>query len=372
MTKILFLIHDLSVGGAEKVLVNLVNNMDPQRFDVTVMALFGGGVNEQFLKPHIHYKAVFRHTVPGNSKLMQLLTPRQLHRWFIRERYDIEVSYLEGPSARIISGCPNADTKLVSWIHVEQHTHEAASSSFRSYREAEKCYARFDKTICVSEYVKKDFHAIFPALRNLEVLYNTNETRQILAQMDEPVEDGMFRADEIKLVGVGKIVPVKGFDRMARIHKRLRDDGFPTHFYALGVGPEQENIERYLAENRLTDSYTFLGYQTNPYKYVAKCDLFVCASTAEGFSTAATEALIVGTPVCTTEVSGMREMLGEHDEWGVVTENSEEALYHGIKRLLSDPSLLAHYKEKAAERGKFFSTENTVKAVEELLTGITD
>ena len=49
------------------------------------------------------------------------------------------------------------------------------------------------------------------------------------------------------------------------------------------------------------------------------------------------------------------------------TENDEEALYHGIKRLLDDPALLAHYKKQAAERGKTFSTENTVKAVEEML-----
>ena len=51
--RVLFLIHDLGHGGAEKVLVNLVNNMDRNKFDITVMALFGGGVNEQFLKPEI-------------------------------------------------------------------------------------------------------------------------------------------------------------------------------------------------------------------------------------------------------------------------------------------------------------------------------
>ena len=70
------------------------------------------------------------------------------------------------------------------------------------------------------------------------------------------------------------------------------------------------------------DTYVdFLGYQTNLYKYVAKCDLFVCASHAEGFSTAATEALILGVPVCTVEVSGMKEMLGENNEYGIITEN---------------------------------------------------
>ena len=103
---------------------------------------------------------------------------------------------------------------------------------------------------------------------------------------------------------------------------------------------------------------------------MSKCDLFVCASFAEGFSTAATEALIVGTPVCTVEVSGMKEMLGENNEWGVVTENSEESLYQGIKQLLDHPALLAHYKQKATERGRMFSTENTVKAVETMLLGL--
>ncbi|MBR0136232.1 MAG: glycosyltransferase, partial [Clostridia bacterium] len=97
---------------------------------------------------------------------------------------------------------------------------------------------------------------------------------------------------------------------------------------------------------------------------------FVCASMAEGFSTAATEALIVGTPVCTVEVSGMKEMLGENNEYGIVTENSEEGLYRGIKSLLDDPELLAHYKRKAEERGRSFSTETTVKAVEDMLLSL--
>ena len=115
---------------------------------------------------------------------------------------------------------------------------------------------------------------------------------------------------------------------------------------------------------------TLLGYDTNPYQYIARADLFVCASFSEGFSTAATEALIVGTPVCTVEVSGMKEMLGENDEYGIVTENSEEALYEGIKRLLDDPALLAHYRKQAALRGEQFSTEKTVKAVEDMLLGL--
>lgn len=369
MTKILFLIHDLGQGGAEKVLVNLVNNMDRSKFDISVTALFGGGVNEQFLAPDIRFRAVFPKEVPGNSKLMKLLTPRQLHRLCVKERYDIEVSYLEGPSARVISGCPDEGTKLVSWIHVEQHTMARLAGSFRSEAEARRCYGRFDRTVCVSQYVHDDFCALLDFQKPCQVLYNTVESDKIVSgaaeETAEIADDGALR-----LMAVGTLKESKGYMRLLSIVRRLRQEGLPVHLYILGIGPLQQEMERYIQKNALERAVTLLGYQTNPYKYVARCDLFVCASFAEGFSTAATEALIVGTPVCTVEVSGMKEMLGEHDEWGVVTENSEEALYQGLRRLLRDPALLAHYKQKAAERGKSFRTEHTVKAVEDMLLGM--
>lgn len=367
MKKVLFLIHDLGPGGAEKVLVNLVNNMDREKFDITVMALFDVGVNKQFLKPHIKYKYCFKRMFRGNSHVMKLFSPKMLHKWFIKEHYDIEVSYLEGPSARVISGCQDQNTKLISWIHVEQHTKKIAAQAFRTYNESKKCYERFHQTICVSEFVKNDFLSIYPTLNNVSVLYNTNETRQILEQSKEPVEDGLFFDGEIRICGVGKLIKNKGFDRLLRVHKRLIDENYPIHTYLLGDGADRSKLEDYIVENSLSDSVTLLGYKTNPYKYVANCDIFVCSSYSEGFSTAATEALIVGTSVVTTLVSGMKEMLGENNEYGIITENSEEALYSGLKTLLDEPALLAKYKEKATERGKLFSTEATVKAVEEML-----
>lgn len=363
MKKILFLIHDLGQGGAEKVLVNLVNNMDREKFDITVMALFGGGVNEQFLKPHIRLKTVFGKTFPGNSHVMKLLSPELLHRLFIREKYDIEVSYLEGPSARIISGCPEKDTKLVSWIHVEQHTKDKLASSFRNFREAEQCYNYFHQTVCVSEFVKDDFCSILNFEKPCRVLYNTVESERILEKSKETAHE-LDGDAEFRLVAVGTLKESKGYMRLLSVIKHLLEEGAPVRLYILGIGPLQEEMERYIGENNLRDFVKLLGYQTNPYKYVAKCDLFVCASFAEGFSTAATEALIVGTPVCTVEVSGMKEMLGENNEWGIVTENDEEALYQGIRALLRNPEQLAYYRERAAERGMAFGTDKTVRDVE--------
>lgn len=369
MKKILFLIHDLGQGGAEKVLINLVNHMDRTKFDITVIAMFGGGINEQFLNSEIKFKTVFSRMIPGNSKWMKLLTPKQLHRLCVKEHYDIEVSYLEGPSARVISGCPYSDNKLVSWIHVEQHKMEVLAKAFRSYEEAKKCYERFDQTIGVSQYVHDDFCSILNFQKPCKVLYNTVESDKILKLAVEGVRE-LVEDNKFRLVAVGTLKQSKGYNRLLKIIKRLKDEQYEVHLYILGKGPLQAEMETYIRENDLQGYVTLLGYQTNPYKYVSKCDLFVCASHSEGFSTAATEALIVGTPVCTVEVSGMKEMLGENNEYGIVTEKSEEALYQGIKYLLDNPDKLEHYKKMAEERGKTFSTENTVKAVEDMLLGL--
>lgn len=367
MKKILFVIHDLHHGGAEKVLVNLVNNLDRQKFDITVMALFGGGVNEQFLKKDIKLIVCHKRAVRGNSKIMKLFSPQFLFRYYIKDKYDLIVSYLEGPSARIVSGCRDKNTKLISWIHVEQHDRNTACNAFRDYKEALECYKRFDCTVCVSEYVKKDFQSIFPLEKPVYVLYNTNETDQIRELAKEPVDDVMFKDDEIKLVGVGKLMLNKGFEKLARIHARFIREGYKVHTYILGEGPERNKIEKIVDENGCTDTFTLLGYKTNPYKYVAKCDIFVCSSMAEGFSTAATEALILGVPVVTTKVSGMEEMLGKNNEFGIVVDGTDEdKLHDGLKVMISSLKIREKYRDKAMERSRIFSKENTVSEIEKM------
>lgn len=366
MKKILFLIPDLAGGGAEKVLVNLVNNMDRKKFDITVKTLFDVGVHRNNLLPHIKREYCIKKQFRGNSHFFKLFSPRFLYKRFIREKYDIIVSYLEGPTARIVSGCEDKDTKLVSWIHVELHTQKAAARSFKTYSEARMCYGKFDKTICVSEYVKNDFSNIFDNINNIDVLYNTIETDQIITKAEEPIDDYSFDRIVKTLVAVGTLKKSKGFDKLIRIHKRLLDDGFLHNIIVLGQGPEKDALLKMISEFHIRESFKLLGYNTNPYKYIKNSDMFVCSSISEGFSTAATEALIVGTPVVTVEVSGMKEMLGENNEYGIVTENNEESLYESIKKMLTTPGMLEDYAKRAKERGKEFSTEKTVRAVEKM------
>ncbi len=368
MLKVLFLIHDLAHGGAEKVLVNLVNNIDKSKFDVTLMTLFDVGVNKNFLSEDVNYKTCFKHPIPGNSHYLKLLSPRSLYKWLIKDNYDIVVSYLEGPTARIVAGAPE-NVKVVSWIHSTVANKREFCASFRSYKEAKKCYRRANKSVFVSEGVKNAFLKYCPTNNNI-ILYNTNQTNEIIEKALEEITEGDFPNDSFNWCSVGKLAPVKGFDRMLRIQKRLLDNGHNAHFHILGIGEKHNELFEQARLLGIENTVTFWGYQTNPYKFVRNCDLYVCASHAEGFSTAATEALIVGTPVCTVEVSGMKELLGNNNEFGIVTDNDENSLFSAIEDLIIYQDKLTHYKNAAKLRGKDFSTKKTTKAVEEMLFSI--
>ena len=371
MLNILFLIPTLGHGGAERVLVNLVNNLNKDKYSITVQTLFDEGINKQYLKSDIRYKSCFRHQFRGNVTFMKMLPCKWLHDFFIKEHYDIVVSYLEGPTSRIISGCPYKDTKKVYWIHIELDNKKRFHVGFSSFSAAIKAYMQADKVVFVAESVRSVFETTagmrFP---NGLVLYNTNETDKIKEKSIEKIDDVIFDANTVNVCSVAKIIDSKGYDRLAHVHNRLMKENIKHHIYILGVGERQKEIQEYINKENLSTTFSFLGFRENPYKYVAACDLYVCSSRREGFSTAVTEALIVGTPVVSTDCSGARELLGENNEYGIVTENSEEGIYWGMKKMLEDKDLRKHYAEKALERGGKFRREATVKAVEDMLDAL--
>lgn len=369
--RVLFLIPTLDKGGAENVLVNLVNNLDYNKFDITIQTLFDKDSQKCELNPRIKYKSFLYNQFKGNSRLLACLPAKWLYKTIIKDKYDVVVSYLEGPTTHILSGCPYDNTKKVAWIHVELNDDKSFSVGFTTKKQAINSYISFDRIVYVAKTVKTQFEKTACHIFNQGmVLYNTVDSELIIKKAKEPIEDIEFNDEEINIISVGRIISAKGYDRLTRIHKRLSDDGFNHHFYIIGNGNQLAELEQYLGKNNLQDTFTFVGFKDNPYKYVKKADLFVCSSRREGFSTAVTESLIVGTPVVSTNCSGANELLGENNEYGIVTKNDEEALYEGIKSLLEHPEMLAHYKEKAKERGKMFSTEKTVNAVEDMLNSL--
>lgn len=368
MKKIIFLIPNLMHGGAEKVLVNLVNNLDKEKYDITVQTLFDTGVNKKYLNPNIKYRSFMKNEFRGNSYLFKLFSPEFWWKQIIKEHYDIVVSYLEGPTTRILSGCKDKNTKRIAWLHIELNTPKLAALGFRSTDEAKEAYESFDRIIAVSKNVKECFVENLCIKNGIDILYNTNETEQIQEKANAPVENPSFVTGDVPTIcSVAKLMKTKGFDRLIEVHKRLIDEGFEHRIYILGIGEEQGYLEKKIKEYNCEESFILLGFCENPYKYISKCDLYVCSSRREGFSTAVTEALILGVPVVSTNCSGAKELLGENNEYGIVVDNSNEGIYEGLRTMLSDKALLTEYKRKAEIRGGFFSREKTVKAVEEML-----
>lgn len=365
-THILFLIHDLGGGGAEKVLCNLVNHMDKDIFDITVMTLFDVGPNRQTLNSYIHYKSVWKKPFPMNSRILRIFPPELLHKCIIRDYYDIEIAYLEGTVCRIICGCRNPRTKIFAWQHSQPIIEENAHIGFRNFAEANKYLARYNAIACVSDTIRQTMEKWYPLIHTFRTVYNTNNT-DLIADMSKEQLDIALKDDEIKLCAVGRVISLKRFDLVARIHKRLRDKGYPIHTYILGTGPDERKIQEYVKANGVADSFTLVGYRQNPYNLMAACDMFICSSENEGFSTATTEALLLGLAVVTTPVSGMEELLGKNNEFGIIAGMSEDELYAALKMLLDNHELMEHYKIEGKKSGSRFLADTTVKNTTDFL-----
>ncbi len=391
--KILFLIHTLGGGGAEKVLVNLVNNMDYKKYDITVMTLLDVGELRYNLNKEVKYKTTIKlrknKKVKTKDKSGSLLNKsnkfiiliakmyalmwkcmptKLLYKIFVKEKYDYEISFLEGISAKFISSSSNKDSKKYAWIHVDLINQTKSSNVFKNIKDEIKCYNKFDNIICVSKVVKEQFIKKYNIDEDkVLVKYNSIDKNEIISKSKEKcsyVKDNK----SILLCSIGRLNGQKAYDRLLRVFKKLLDDKFKIKLIIIGEGTSKDELENYIKENDMGNYVKLLGFKSNPYKYLKQSDLFVCSSKAEGFSTVVTESIILGIPVVTTDCSGMKEMLGENNEYGIVTENDEESLYEGIKKLLSNKELFEYYKKQVKKRANFFDLKNSVKEVERLFS----
>src|SRR5690606_31133900 len=120
--------------------------------------------------------------------------------------------------------------------------------------------------------------------------------------------------------------------------KRLKEEKFEFKMLIIGDGPEYNNLLTKIKEYNLEQQIKLVGYDSNPYKYITRSDFVICSSKFEAYSTVITEALILATPVITTECSGMQELIGETNA-GIITENSRNDLYLGLKKILNNQEL---------------------------------
>lgn len=363
MLKILFFIESLSGGGAEKVLLNLVNAMDRQRFQITVQTLYPKEA-AGLLAPGVRYAYCYGAPSRWNNARMRLETALGLtYPLHIRGDYDIEVAYLECGSTKIMAGSTNDRALKLAWVHCDLAKKADDPAAFA--RKTARHYQKFDRVVCVSEDVRQSFLRMYPEAPESAVVYNCYDDAGILTKAEMPLPHGVCKR-RMTVLAVGRLMAQKAFDRLLRIHKRLADEGVAYDLWIVGEGEDRPALEQYISENRLSDSVTLWGFQENPYPFMRAADFLVCSSRYEGFSTVAVEGLILDTPMVTTDCTGMKEIFG-NSEYGLITGNDDEALYQGLRRMLAEPGLLAHYTEQAAIRGRDFRQEALVRETEDFL-----
>lgn len=367
MIKVLFLINTLGGGGAERVLVNLVNNMDRSRFDITVETMFDDGVNRARLSEDIRYISKKAPCFRGIAKLFCLIPARSLYRYFIGdERYDVLVAFMHGAPTKVISGCPDPSVKKLTWLHTGDPAHSTFFDFWFRRKTAFQAYASCDAVVGIADTVANAFSAYTGIRDNMRVVYNTNDT-ELIARRSKEEAALPFEKTRPLVCSVGRAVREKGFDRLIAVSKKLHDEGICFDLAIVGDGECMSALREQVSALQADEYVHLLGFRDNPYPVMAASDLFVCSSRQEGLSTVVSEALILGMPVVSTDVSGAKEMLGDQNEYGLVVENSEQGVYDGLKAMLTDENRLSHYRCQAQRRAPFFSAANTVSQAEELI-----
>lgn len=357
-TKILFFIETIDGGGAEKVLRNLVNNMDLEKFDITVQTVFPCA-SDKLLVPGIRYRSMYPVCSRWNQLRYRLEAECGLsYVLHVKDDYDIECAYLECGATKILAGSTNKKARKLAWVHCDLQKAMSDPEAFAA--KTAKYYAKYDEVVCVSRQGQQSFRELYGDTVDTVIVRNTVDCEEIRQKADQPLERALAHP---LVVSLGRLSEPKCYLRMLKAHKRLLREGVQHHLLILGEGPDRPMLEDFIRENQLQETVNMPGFAENPYPYLKKADLLACSSIYECFSTFVTEGLILGKPIVTTDVSGMRELLGD-SQWGLITENEDDSFYEGMKKMLLEEELRRHYEEAAGLRGSEFSTEKLVAETE--------
>ena len=362
--KVLFLIESLSGGSASEALSTLVQYIDKTKFDVTVCAIMGGGKYESVIKENVDYKVIVTGSVDSTKyKLVYKQMPLSwVYKFFIPQGYDVEIACMAGFATKLLSHSSNRKAKKYAWVHTDLHQNHWTKEVYNSLGEEEKAYNHYDKILGRSELVCKSFKTEFPNLKiPIEVIYNPIDSLSVRLKSLNVGEDNE-KSEKKRLVSVGRLEAPQQYTRLLKVVNRLVKEGYGLELWIFGEGTQRSVLERYIKENDLKDSVKLFGTHPNPYKYMAQSDLYVCAT----YSSYAVEALILGLPVLTTENEDMSELL-KGGYCGMMTKDTEESLYLGIKKLLDDSDLLQQYRQKGEARGWDFDIEALMVPIEKLL-----
>ena len=385
------------MGGAERSLVNFVNNL--QRIRAAVVLIEPAAE----LLPTLHPDAeIFsldtRHPSPLSNRDRHALlqsTPRRRGR--PRGQMLLEVPGLLRKALRLARMARATESRVVSTFLNRSHTialvakllfawrlrivinvHEILSDHLAIHfspleRRVMRAFIRFgfplaERIVVVSNSVRDDLVRRFAiAGDRITIVPNPIDVGRIQRAGAESVEEMDNRDHAVVIVGVGRLVRLKGFDVLVRAFARL-PGVIPAKLQIVGDGEERAGLERLAAELRVSDRVEFLGTQMNPWKYMARANVVALASRSEAFPNVIGEALALGRPVIATECSpGIAEYL-DGGRYGVlVPPDDVDALAAGLDKILSDEALRRRLMADAASRVESFEVQRIVDRYETLL-----
>lgn len=377
--KILIRIGSLRHGGAEKVLVTFLKNLPKDKYEIDLLLnLYSGKylsevpewINVLYLNKGEMITTNRIQDIPEKAyrKIFQAILkkfPKLLYTFILKgKKYDIEFAAIHGFRDEILNS-PNPKSKKVVWIHSDLKN----ATSYNYTKEELQKFFEFDKIMVISEKTQGDFEKITQSemdKKRIVRIYNPLDTQEILNFAHVSNDSYNFEKNIPTFVSIGTVYPAKGYDRLLRVHKKILDEGFKHKILILGDGYDFENIKNLKSELGVDETVTMFGFTDNPYPYLKMADFFVLSSRYEGFPTVLFEAIVLKKNIIATDVSGVREML-LNGELGEIVENSEEGIYLGMKKALTNPSAFNGYKKALEAYEALFSLENSVAGIQKIL-----
>lgn len=342
--------HLRNQDGVARAAIAIANQLTRLKLaEVTLIPLF---VNDSkalsLIDTGVKVKGVFGLYFKGLSKFTHML-PMSLVRWLVFRNsiYDIEVAFQYGVGTRCIAATSHrSHASKYAWMH-----------GYDEGLTLRHAYEKIGTVCCVSRCNAERLHKELPTIR---VDYNYNPVDDVQVRLLGAETIDIERPDSMLFVTVGRLSPEKGFGRLLDIMKRLKDSGEKFNLWIIGNGPNEAELKQKRIDLGLEEEVHFLGRQSNPHKFTAKADIFVCSSNVEGYSTACTEAIMLNVPVVTTCVSGAEEII-EEAECGKMTGMDDDSLYSALKEICQKPETVDEWKLKLQETKNRFSAEMRIK-----------
>ena len=367
MIPVLFVLADLAGGGAERVTVELLRGLD-RRTCRPMLALF-------------ERTGSFVDFIPTDVPVYLFDGPHLLKRQGLRRlAAQLREIVAESRARLLVPGTILPVTALFRasflWrgmpaIVSTQHDNLSQETAHRArgwkrrllLAELRLLYTRAARVACVSTGVQRDLTRRFsvPA-RKCRVILNGLDLETIRQRAGEPVEESWFPPREgPTILTAGRLVTQKAQHDLLDAFRVVRDR-MPARLVIIGEGPLEGELRRRADALRLTADVVFAGFQRNPWKFMARADLFVLSSHHEGMGNVLVEAMACGTPVLSTDCDfGPSELIRDGETGALTPVDQPRALGEAMAGLLEDGATRRRYAENARRRLDFFSSSRMVK-----------